>query len=469
MGINVKWVLCERVDDLERMQRYDWNGAIIKELMSSIKKYHNEPRKVSRCVMSLLYWLCEHTNLANPLYPEHLLGIVRWSIPQLVNKFKKVWIKDLKRSQVVLEVRNIESWSGDDEAEEKHVVDDSLPADDVNKSNESSARHTDDVLHCSEYMPTPSDSRGNVEGYMDRTPVGCSISGVQVQDEVNFQVYKDSPAIDFNASTEKDLQGQIVMKDAEIADLKKQLQWMTCIRGTWSTNIWCGSVSNCSVFAEDLRYLITENAISGTVIDAYAEYLLMEQELRSTDIGKEGNDGVFTQGGFQCGLIAGKTSDERGEIFDRMMTRTSQYRYLLFPIHHHFHWTLLALDTEEGTWKFFNSMRPRKGIMDASLEAARQLKIQIDTYYKRKAKDVFSTQDCHDIEQVLDCPQQAPGSLDCGVIVYYIIRQYFRNEEVRSKLPKAECRRMRAEIVHTFVSDELHSWNAPQPNDQAEQ
>ncbi|KAH7840863.1 hypothetical protein Vadar_022614 [Vaccinium darrowii] len=135
MGINVKWVLCERVDDLKRMRRYEWNGTIIKELMSSIKKYHNESRKVSGCVMSLLYWLCEHTNLANPLHPEHPLGIVRWSIPQLVNKFKKVWIRDLKRSLVVLEVRNIESWSGDDEPEEKHVVDDSLPAEDVNKSN----------------------------------------------------------------------------------------------------------------------------------------------------------------------------------------------------------------------------------------------------------------------------------------------------------------------------------------------
>ncbi|KAH7862667.1 hypothetical protein Vadar_007838 [Vaccinium darrowii] len=53
-GINVQWVLFECVDDLERMQRYDWNGAIIKELMSSIKKYHKEPRKVSGCVMLLL-------------------------------------------------------------------------------------------------------------------------------------------------------------------------------------------------------------------------------------------------------------------------------------------------------------------------------------------------------------------------------------------------------------------------------
>ncbi|KAH7866694.1 hypothetical protein Vadar_023676 [Vaccinium darrowii] len=103
MGINVKWVLFECVDDLERMRRYDWNGAIIKELMTSIKKYHKEPRKVSGCVMSLLYWLCEHTTLAQPLHPEHTLGIVRWSIPKLVNKFKKVWIKDLKQKQVCVQ------------------------------------------------------------------------------------------------------------------------------------------------------------------------------------------------------------------------------------------------------------------------------------------------------------------------------------------------------------------------------
>lgn len=619
MGLNVKWVLCERVDDLERMRRYDWNGAILKELMSSIKKYHKEPRKVSGCVMLLLYWLCEHTTLAKPLHPKHPLGIVRWSIPELVNKFKKVWIKDLKKKQVLLEEQTEprlsvdDEASIDDEAEEKHVVHDTLPRVDAHKSND---------------MPTPSDRIGNVEGYipdsegeMTRTPVGCSISGVQVQDVVSFQDYKDSAANDCSASTVKELRGQIEMKDAEIASLKKHMQdkenmhnrdievrdceiailnekilslvaeggelWEECAehvthavtqtnrpvpkdkeeqqrslvknlkaktrKGTkreeyvypqrskrqigvpggpnenedkamvdvdaykpgpkrpaskldeikglqtnkvfrllssedrtkidqiWkeannSTNIWCGSVSNCSVFAEDLRCLITENAISGNVIDAYAEFLLMEQELKRRDIGM---DGESTQGGPNVSsyaftssflsLIAGKAGDESTKILKHMMTRTSRYRYLLLPINHLFHWTLLVLDTEEGTWKFYNSMRPRKGIMDASLEAARQLKIQIDTYDKSKTSGIFSTQDCEEIEQVVDSPQQAPGSLDCGVIVCYIIRQYFRNEEVGSKLPKSECRRMRADILHTFLNDELNSWNGEKHKDQAEE
>lgn len=149
----------------------------------------------------------------------------------------------------------------------------------------------------------------------------------------------------------------------------------------------------------------------------------MEQELKIKDVIKDGSNGVFTQEGANMtsytftssfmSLIAGKTPDERIGIFDKIMPKTSHYRFLLFPIHHFFHWTLLVLDNEEGTWKFYNSMRSRKGMIDASFEAARQLKLQINAYYKHK-NGLLSIQECEDVCQVVDSPQQAPGSLDCG-------------------------------------------------------
>ena len=37
-------------------------------------------------------------------------------------------------------------------------------------------------------------------------------------------------------------------------------------------------------------------------------------------------------------------------------------RYLLFPIFNEKHWTLLVLDTENGSWKFYYSMRPSSEI-----------------------------------------------------------------------------------------------------------
>ncbi|KAL7164049.1 hypothetical protein ACSBR2_040038 [Camellia fascicularis] len=44
------------------------------------------------------------------------------------------------------------------------------------------------------------------------------------------------------------------------------------------------------------------------------------------------------------------------------MAEAMKARYLLFPIHQNFHWTILILDIEEGSWKFYNSMR-RTGAM----------------------------------------------------------------------------------------------------------
>ncbi|KAH7844185.1 hypothetical protein Vadar_025253 [Vaccinium darrowii] len=121
-GTTVKWVYLKRVEDLDRLRGYDWNGAIINKLMSSIRKHHHEPRKVTGCVMALLYWLCEHTNLSKADHPEHPLGIVKWNIPLVVSKFKEIRLKDLKPSQVVSRQANV-ARTADDEVS---VVQDSV-------------------------------------------------------------------------------------------------------------------------------------------------------------------------------------------------------------------------------------------------------------------------------------------------------------------------------------------------------
>lgn len=53
-GTTVKWVHLQRVEELDRMGQYDWTGAIVKDLMTSVRKHHREPRKVTGCVVSLL-------------------------------------------------------------------------------------------------------------------------------------------------------------------------------------------------------------------------------------------------------------------------------------------------------------------------------------------------------------------------------------------------------------------------------
>ncbi|KAF7134603.1 hypothetical protein RHSIM_Rhsim08G0004600 [Rhododendron simsii] len=49
--------------------------------------------------------------------------------------------------------------------------------------------------------------------------------------------------------------------------------------------------------------------------------------------------------------------------------------------------------------------------------------------------------------------------LDCGVIVIYIMQRVPWDKEIESNLPNDECKKIRVEILHEFLSDEeLYSW-----------
>lgn len=57
--------------------------------MNSIEKYQLRLEKVSGCVITLLYWLCEHTTILgaenNKVYPR----LLKWNIPKLQSSIKE--------------------------------------------------------------------------------------------------------------------------------------------------------------------------------------------------------------------------------------------------------------------------------------------------------------------------------------------------------------------------------------------
>ena len=62
-----------------------------------------------------------------------------------------------------------------------------------------------------------------------------------------------------------------------------------------------------------------------------------------------------------------------------MMLKAVKEIYLLFPIFNEKHWTLLVLDTENGSWKFYNSMRPSTETDNHLNEANKVVKHQLIT------------------------------------------------------------------------------------------
>lgn len=106
-GTTAKWVYLERIEDIDRLNGYNWCVAIVNGVLASIEKHHSEPWKCTGCVMALLYWLCEHTNLVTPQLPHSSPAFFKWSIPTLAKKFDTVALEDLKQSQVLRQLENL--------------------------------------------------------------------------------------------------------------------------------------------------------------------------------------------------------------------------------------------------------------------------------------------------------------------------------------------------------------------------
>ncbi|KAF7154009.1 hypothetical protein RHSIM_Rhsim01G0158000 [Rhododendron simsii] len=115
------------------------------------------------------------------------------------------------------------------------------------------------------------------------------------------------------------------------------------------------------------------------------------------------------------------------------------------------HYTLLELDTIDQEWKFYNSIR-RQGRKDKYYEATASL--NVTNYINQRCKKKIKTS-----AKLLDnAPQQETSSVDCAVVVAYIIRQKLMKKPIQSDLTKQQCLQMRADIVQAFVSDPSRSW-----------
>ncbi|KAI7990616.1 hypothetical protein LOK49_LG01G02977 [Camellia lanceoleosa] len=137
-----------------------------------------------------------------------------------------------------------------------------------------------------------------------------------------------------------------------------------------------------------------------------------------------------------------------------MMLEAVKERYLLFPIFNEKHWTLLVLDTENGSWKFYNSMTPSTKT-DNHLNEANKLRKVIEKYLQHHNPKVIERNKFHEETEIaMNCPQQLDHSLDCGVIVCYLMREYVCNKDIFPNLTKEECHQIRADIIDALLTNQ---------------
>ncbi|CAL5322638.1 unnamed protein product [Camellia sinensis] len=202
------------------------------------------------------------------------------------------------------------------------------------------------------------------------------------------------------------------------------------------------------LYLDDIGKVVKCEELSRNAINAYKEILMTEEQLKPkfTLSSQAGTTYIFTT---SCHDEA-----ETNQFLNNMMLEAVMERYLLFPIFNEKHWTLLVLDTENGSWKFYNSMRPSTET-DNHLNEANKVRKVIEKYLHHHNPKLIEGNKFHEETEIaMNCPQQVDHSLDCGVIVCYLMREYVCNKDIFPNLTKEECHQIRVDIIDALLTNQ---------------
>lgn len=99
-GESIGWAFVRVIDKLSTVQLYDWAAAIRAALIASLNEFHDRPERVTGCVVVLLFFICEHTNLIEPARRNVLPRFCRWNIANLTTKMKEVDLSSGRQFEV---------------------------------------------------------------------------------------------------------------------------------------------------------------------------------------------------------------------------------------------------------------------------------------------------------------------------------------------------------------------------------
>ncbi|KAM7465736.1 hypothetical protein LguiB_013298 [Lonicera macranthoides] len=85
IGNSIAWFIHNWMDDLEKMNGYNWSQVVHEWLIDDMIKKEDRPSSVTGCAIVLLFWLSEVTTLIEPIEDRQNMqpGFLRWNISQL--------------------------------------------------------------------------------------------------------------------------------------------------------------------------------------------------------------------------------------------------------------------------------------------------------------------------------------------------------------------------------------------------
>ncbi|CAL5334307.1 unnamed protein product [Camellia sinensis] len=486
-GTTIGWGFMKYLEDIDKMKSYDWCDAAKQHLRKSIERNINQIDKVSGCVMVILYWICEHTSTIKPNAKNAIPIFVKWNITCLGQKLASSSLQELKDivennlKHTDEEKKTYRMLLGEiqdkDEDEHEHEDEDA----DFQQQNQAEISEieeqtlTEDKSKHKIWKPIPHEtcpekkkktvpfeSQKSEGNKVDKEPeVEPNLVEVLVFERIEddmlkmeklkmerdiLQTANDNLQQQLN-KLKKEMQEQhkkqMQRKDEEIKILHERIatlaeankyseeqhtQQQPAMKKLKTSNeifnilpeksrqnliahwantkkqdqpVWQGSHHGTYVYLNDIDKILKGQDLAGIVIDAYAEHLLAQ---------KQGTTSFVFISSCHC----------------------------------------------TSSWKFYNSMRPRGALpKDPHFNAANEVRQIIEKYIKHENPTLIHPAKFEQqTDKVINSPQQDDTSLDCGILVCYIIRPYVSNKNIMPTFTKEECNQLRADMLTVFLTDQ---------------
>ncbi|PIA25297.1 hypothetical protein AQUCO_11900004v1 [Aquilegia coerulea] len=125
-----------------------------------------------------------------------------------------------------------------------------------------------------------------------------------------------------------------------------------------------------------------------------------------------------------------------------------------------YHWTLLVLNYQDKKFEHYDSMKPRKGLLNLSYEEAVVMRNEVvDWINSHRAETKKSKISWLKGVKTPTCPQQGTTS-DCGIYVCKIMESLSREEKLHTgKDFQSDVEELRPTLTYLMLADNEHSWN----------
>ncbi|CAL5395298.1 unnamed protein product [Camellia sinensis] len=221
--------------------------------------------------------------------------------------------------------------------------------------------------------------------------------------------------------------------------------------------VWKGDSKATHVYFDDIVNLIKEESIHNNLIDAYAKLLHEQQEV----VNPTSDEASFIFTSMCLKVIREYYPRKRSKHIDAHVKNYQGERYLLFSLHHEYHWTIVVYDAKDNLWRHYNSLRSRTSIHDPYIDQAQEVRKYIEHVVSVIGESsplytkLVGQNPAQPIKSVDVCPQQ----VDCRPAVCYIMRAHIYHEKIVGNLSSSEWCGLRDLLVHSCLNhkkSELH-------------